>query len=163
MCFAEGGNEDRLPLWRMMAPSRGSCPILSRRRSPQCAVWLRFSLLLFVFFCCSSFSFPLSLPLPWRGRTFENGLNKSLRMYREEIMCSPPETSSRMEMLLMHVKSSEGFTQRTFGAFHPWHEGGREHYWVLQHDRGFSFQLEAWKERVIFLHPLREKPHNWLK
>lgn len=32
-----------------------------------------------------------------------------------------------------------------------------------KHDRGFFFQWEAWKRRVIFLHPLREKPHNWLK
>lgn len=34
---------------------------------------------------------------------------------------------------------------------------------ALQHDRGFSFQWKAWKGRVVFLHPLSEKPHNWLK
>lgn len=65
VCFAEGGNEDRLPLWRMMAPSRGSCPILSGRHSPQCAVWL----CLFLWLCFSPlFFFSLSLYLHlWHG------------------------------------------------------------------------------------------------
>lgn len=71
--------------------------------------------------------------------------------------------SSKIEMLLMHVKSLGDFIQRTFWAFHLWHEGAGNIIETPQHDRGSCFQWDAWKGRLVFLRPFRGKTGNWLK
>lgn len=112
VCFAAGGNEDRLALWRMMASSRGSCPILSV--VIQGSVRRCFFFFHFVFAFCSSPppprpALPLYLHL-WlgEGKTFETGINKKTDSEREResqkserIWCGAPRPPSPHSNILV--------------------------------------------------------------
>lgn len=78
-------------------------------------------------------------------------------------MCSPPQTSLRMKCYWGMLSPLGVSLKGHLGSFIPDMKVEGNIIEALQRERGFSFQQEAWKGRVVFLHPLREKPHNWLK
>lgn len=150
--------------WWEAAPTKEDGPFkrhLSHFRQAALSILWR-PTLLFLFF---------GSPLRWRGEAGPlrpgwaavEGCEQSLKV-REKIICRPlPHASSRMEMLLMHVNSSGGFTQRTFGFFHPWHEGGGKHYWGSATRQRFLLSVRGLKGKSDLSEPLRERARNWLK